>query len=308
MAAALAEDVAAVRAFNRFYTRRIGVLDEAHLDAGFSLGEARVLYELGQVEGLTAKRIGELLGLNAGYLSRLLGRFEAAGLIERRPHSHDGRSSSLHLTPTGREAFERINALSQSQVVEMLSPLGEADRVRLAAAMRSVRGLLDGQALADQVVLRQHRPGDLGWITERHGALYAAERGWGPAFEALVGRVCADFLHGFDPARERCWIAERDGQRLGCVFLSRSEEEGVAKLRMLLVEPSARGLGLGRRLVDECVAFARACGYREITLWTQSVLEEARRIYARAGFTLVRSEPHTLIGIPLVGETWSLKL
>jgi DNA-binding MarR family transcriptional regulator/predicted GNAT family N-acyltransferase len=308
MAAALSEDVAAVRAFNRFYTRRIGVLDEAHLGVGFTLGEGRVLYELAQLEGLTAKRLGEMLGLDAGYLSRILKRFEASGLIERRPHLRDGRSSSLHLTATGRAAYGQLNSRSDDQVADMLSPLDTLGRARLSAALRSVRGLLDGAALADQVLLRAHGPGDIGWIVERHGALYAAERGWGAPFEALVGEVCAGFLRDFDPARERCWIAERDGLRLGSVFLARSEDEGTAKLRMLLVEPSARGLGLGRRLVDECVSFARSCGYRELTLWTQSVLEAARRIYAAAGFRLVRSEPHARFGVPLVGETWSLPL
>ena len=308
MAAALAEDVAAVRAFNRFYTRRIGVLDEAYLDAGFSLGEGRVLYELAQVEGLTAKRLGEMLGLDGGYLSRILGRFEASGLIERRPHARDGRSSSLHLTTTGREAYAMINARSQAQIAQILSPLDEADRGRLAAALHSARGLLDGAGLPDQVLLRSHGPGDLGWIVERHGALYAAERGWGGLFEALVAEVCAEFLRGFDPARERCWIAERDGLRLGCVFLVKGDEAGVARLRMLLVEPSARGLGLGRRLVAECVAFASERGYRELTLWTQSVLESARRLYAAAGFELEASAPHALIGIPLIGETWRLRL
>jgi DNA-binding MarR family transcriptional regulator len=308
MAAALAEDVAAVRAFNRFYTRRIGVLDEAHLGAGFTLGEARVLYELGQLEGLTAKRLGELLGLDGGYLSRILGRFEASGLIERRPHLTDGRSSSLHLTTTGREAFSVINARSQDQIARMLSPLDEGGRARLAAALGSVRGLLDGAGLADQVTLRAHGPGDLGWIVERHGALYAAERRWGGPFEALVADVCADFLRGFDPDRERCWIAERDGVRLGCVFLAKGEAPQTAKLRMLLVEPSARRLGLGRRLTAECILFARERGYRELTLWTQSVLEEARRLYASLGFELIHSEAHALFGVPLTGETWRLGL
>ena len=308
MAAALAHDVAAVRAFNRFYTRRIGALDEAHLDAGFSLGEARVLYELGQVEGLTAKRLGELLGLDGGYLSRILGRFEGSGMVERRPHRTDGRSSSLHLTPTGREAYAEIDARSQARVAEMLSLLDDAGRSRLASALRSVRGLLEGDGLADQVMLRPHAPGDMGWIVERHGAIYAAEQGWGAPFEALVGQVCAEFLLRFDPAMEHCWIAERDGQRVGCVFLARGETAGVAKLRMLLVEPSARGVGLGRRLAAECVVFARARGYREVTLWTQSVLETARRLYAEAGFRLVASQPHALFGVPLIGETWRLEL
>lgn len=305
--APLADDVAQVRAFNRFYTRRIGVLDEAYLDSGLSLGENRVLYELAQIEGLTAKRLGEMLGLDGGYLSRILKRFESAGLIERRPLPGDGRSASLHLTLQGRDAFAGLNARSDAQVEGMVASLGEEGRARLAEAMSAVRGLLEGAPAPAEVVLRPHRPGDIGWIVERHGALYAAERGWGAPFEVLVGEVCVAFLKSFDPARERCWIAERAGERLGCVFCQ-DGGEGVAKLRMLLVEPSARGLGLGRRLVEDCIAFARAAGYAELSLWTQSVLEDARRIYARTGFELVRSEAHALFGLPLVGETWSLKL
>ena len=309
MHAAPTRDVAEVRAFNRFYTRRIGVLDEAHLGGDFTLGESRVIYELAQTDGLTAKRLGEMLGLDGGYLSRILKRFEATGLVARRPDPSDGRSSSLHLTAPGRQAFARLDARSDDQVAELLSPLEARGRDRLATALRTVRELLDGpDTAAADIVLRGHHPGDMGWIVERHGALYAAERGWGPAFEAMVGQVCVDFLRDFDSARERCWIAERDGERLGCVFLARGEDARTAKLRMLLVEPPARGLGLGARLVEACLAFARDRGYRQITLWTQSVLEGARRIYARAGFQLAQSEPHELIGVPLVGETWILKL
>ena len=308
MTAALADDITAVRAFNRFYTSRIGVLDEAHLATGFTLGESRVLFELAQAEGLTAKRLAEMLGLDGGYLSRILRRFEGVGLLERRRDPRDGRSSSLHLTPAGREAFLRLNARSQAQVAEMVSSLDEARRMQLTGAMHIVRNLLDpsGAGLAPEVALRSHAAGDIGWIVQRHGALYAAEQGWGAAFEALVGRVCADYLRDFDPTRERCWIAERSGERLGCVFLQDGGGE-VAKLRMLLVEPAARGLGLGRRLVAECIGFARAAGYGELTLWTQSVLTTARRIYVEAGFELIDSQPHELIGVPLIGETWRLK-
>jgi DNA-binding MarR family transcriptional regulator len=303
----MVDHVAEVRAFNRFYTRRIGVLDEAHLDTGFTLGESRVLYELAQVEGLTAKRLGEMLGLDGGYLSRILKRFETAGLIERRPLLTDGRSASLHLTSQGRAAYAGLDARSDAQVAGMVAGLDDEGRARLAEAMGTVRGLLDGAPDAAEIVLRAHRAGDLGWIMERHGALYGAERGWGAPFEALVGEVCVGFLRGFDPARERCWIAERAGERLGCVFLQDGGGD-TAKLRMLLVEPAARGLGLGGRLVEECVGFARSAGYRELTLWTQSVLEAARHIYARRGFQLLRSEPHELFGIPLTGETWAMKL
>lgn len=309
----LSEDVAAVRAFNRFYTRRIGVLDEAHLGEGFTLGEARVLYELAQAEGLTAKRLGDMLGLDGGYLSRILRRFEASGLLERRPDPRDGRSSSLHLTPSGRVAQGRLDRRSDTEVSALVQGLDPGQRARLNDAMQTVRALLDGGAqaaaptVAEAIVLRPHRPGDMGWIVQRHGELYAVERGWGAPFEALVGQVCAEFLQRFDPERERCWIADRGGERLGAVFLA-DGGGGTAKLRMLLVEPAARGLGLGRRLAEACIAFAREVGYREITLWTQSVLEPARRIYAGLGFELIRSEPHDLLGPRLIGETWRLRL
>jgi len=250
-----------------------------------------------------------MLDLDGGYLSRILKRFEASGLLGRRQDPCDGRSSSLHLTASGREAFARLDAGSQAKVADMLSPLDGADRTKLTAALDSVRHLLaePGRPPSAEIRLRGHAPGDIGWMIERHGALYAAERAWGPAFEALVGQVCCEFLRDFDATKERAWIAERGGDRLGGVFVTNGGE-GVAKLRMLLVEPSARGLGLGGRLVEECVGFARASGYREITLWTQSVLDVARMIYAKAGFELVACEPHALFGVPLIGETWSLRL
>lgn len=309
MAAALADDIAAVRAFNRFYTRRINVLEEAYLGGGFTLGESRVLFELGRTDGLTAKRLGEMLGLDGGYLSRILRRFEETGLALRRSDPCDRRSWTLHLTETGREAFIRVNARSEAETGKLLHNLDPERRTRLTKAMRAVRELLgpDGSSAGAEVVIRAQRPGDMGWIVQRHAELYAAERGWGPLFEALVADVCAEFVRNFDPARERCWIAEQAGERLGCVFL-KNGEGGTAKLRMLLVEPSARGAGLGRRLVAECIGFARASNYREITLWTQSVLTPAHRIYAEAGFELVGSEPHSLWGEPLVGETWRLGL
>ena len=309
MAAALADDIAAVRAFNRFYTRRINVLEEAYLGGGFTLGESRVLYELGQTDGLTAKRLGEMLGLDGGYLSRILRRFEETGLAERRADPFDRRSWTLHLTPSGREAFIRVNARSEAEAGKLVASLDADHRKRLTTAMRSVRELLgaEGPRSAPQTTIRAHRAGDMGWIVLRHAELYAEERNWGPLFEALVADVCAEFVRNFDPGRERCWIAEQGGERLGCVFL-KNGEGGTAKLRMLLVEPSARGLGLGRRLVAECIGFARASGYREVTLWTQSTLTAARRLYTEAGFELVASEPHSLWGTPLVGETWRLAL
>ena len=309
MAAALADDIAAVRAFNRFYTRRINVLEEAYLGGGFSLGESRVLYELGQTDGLTAKRLGEMLGLDGGYLSRILRRFEETGLALRRADPQDRRSWTLHLTPNGREAFIRVNARSEAEAGKLLASLDADHRKRLTTAMRSVRELLglDGPRCAPQTTIRAHRPGDMGWIVQRHAELYAEERAWGPLFEALVADVCAEFVRNFDPGRERCWIAEQNGERLGCVFL-KNGEGGTAKLRMLLVEPSARGAGLGRRLTAECIGFARASGYREVTLWTQSSLTAARRLYAEAGFELIASEPHSQWGAALTGETWRLKL
>jgi len=309
MAAALADDIAAVRAFNRFYTRRINVLEEAYLGGGCTLGKSRVLYELGRTDGLTAKRLGEMLGLDGGYISRILRRFEEIGLMERRSDPYDRRSWTLHLTESGRDVFIRLNVRSEAEAGRLINGMDAERRTRLTKAMRAVRELLgpDGSGEGAEVAIRAQRPGDMGWIVQRHAELYALERGWGPLFEALVADVCAEFVRNFDPARERCWIAEQAGERLGCVFL-KNGEGGTAKLRMLLVEPCARGAGLGRRLVAECVGFARASRYREITLWTQSVLTTARKLYAEAGFQLVASEPHTMWGEPLVGETWRLEL
>ena len=302
--------VAAVRRFNRFYTRRIGVLDEGHLHSPFSLAEVRVLYELAHRDDPTAAELAQELGLDAGYLSRILRRLEERGLIGRTPSVADARQSHLRLTDAGRETFAALNARSSDEIAAMLAALSPAEQRRLVEAMHTIERLLRARAEARvPYLLRPHQPGDIGWVTHRHGVLYAQEYGWDEHFEALVAEIAARFIQHFDPRRDRCWIAERDGEIVGSVFLVRHPDvEGVAKLRLLLVEPSARGLGIGTRLVDECVRFARRSGYRTITLWTQSVLHAARRIYEQAGFRLVRQEPHRSFGHDLVGETWELEL
>jgi len=298
--------IAAIRRFNRFYTGRIGALNEAHLGAPYGLAEGRVLYEVAQAPaGVTPKAIAAETGLDAGYLSRILKRFEADGLMVRQPSTDDRRSITLRLTPAGQAAFEDLRRVAEHAVAEMIAPLDHNGKLQLTTAMRDVERLLLHQPAAP-LTLRPHRVGDMGWVTERHAALYAEEYGWDERFEALVARICADFIEAFDPARERCWIAERDGRRLGSVFLVKGDGDE-AKLRLLLIEPSARGLGLGKRLVAECLAFARATGYGGVTLWTQSILTAARGIYAAAGFELVDSTPHRTIGVDLIGETWRLR-
>jgi DNA-binding MarR family transcriptional regulator/GNAT superfamily N-acetyltransferase len=293
-----------VRCFNRFYTRQIGVLREGLLDSPFSLTAARVLYELARRQTTTASELNSELGLDAGYLSRILRNFGKQGLLDKRPSSTDGRQSVLALTEQGIAAFDRINTRSQQEVGDLLSHLSGEDQERLVKAMRTITGLLGPQPERKvPYLLRTHQPGDMGWVVGRHGALYAAEYGWDERFEALVARIVADFIDHFDPQHERCWIAERDGENVGSVFLVKHSAE-VAKLRLLLVEPSARGLGIGSRLVEECIRFARQAGYGKITLWTNSVLLAARHIYEQAGFTLVHSEPHHSFGHDLVGETW----
>jgi DNA-binding MarR family transcriptional regulator/GNAT superfamily N-acetyltransferase len=303
----LPDPVAAIRRFNRFYTRRIGALDEAHLGAPFGLAEGRVLYEIAQAPaGIAPKAVAAQTGLDAGYLSRILKRFEAEGLVARAPSPEDGRSVRLRLTDPGRTAYDDLRRVAEGAVEGMIGNLSADQRAALTEAMRTVETLLDAPP-AGEVILRPHRTGDMGWVIQRHAELYAREYGWDERFEALVARICADFIQQFDEARERCWIAERDGTRLGSIFLVKGDAAGEAKLRLLLLEPNARGLGLGKRLVAECVAFARACDYAEMTLWTQSILTAARSVYAGAGFELVASEPHMRIGTPLVGETWRLR-
>jgi len=297
-------DVAAVRAFNRFYTRRIGLLSDRHLGSPFSLTEVRVLYELAHRDRPTAAEIGRELALDAGYLSRLLAKFRKRRLVTREPSKTDARQSHLSLTKLGRKVFEPLDRGASEQVAGMLKPLGAQRRARLVESMATIQRVLT----ADQsYTLRPHRPGDIGWVVHRHGVLYFQEYGWDERFEALVAEIAAHFVQNFDAARERCWIAERDGSILGSVFLVR-QSDTVAKLRLLLVEPEARGLGLGQRLVAECIAFARAAGYREITLWTQAELLAARHIYEKAGFHLAGVEKHHHFGPEMVGEVWNLTL
>jgi len=305
---ALDRRIAAVRRFNRFYTRQIGLLRDGYLDSPFSLTQVRVLFELAHRETTSASELSRELGLDAGYLSRILRGFERIGLIDRQASDIDARRSILRLTEQGREAFAPLDARSQEDIGAMLGGLSEPEQARLVEAMELVERLL-GQRGEPRVpyILRPHRPGDMGWVVHRHGVLYAREYGWDERFEALVASIVADFIEQFDPRRERCWIAERGGEPVGSVFLVKGPES-VAKLRLLLVEPEARGLGVGQHLVDECVRFARSVGYRTLTLWTNSVLVAARHLYERAGFRLMHSEPHHSFGHDLVGETWELAL
>jgi DNA-binding MarR family transcriptional regulator/GNAT superfamily N-acetyltransferase len=297
-----------IRRFNRFYTRKIGVLQRGLLDSPFSLTEVRVLYELAHRPRITATELGADLGLDAGYLSRMLARFGRLQLVGRERAAQDARRTHLRLTAKGRKTFAALNARSGAQVAGMIGHLPEPEQQRLAGVMRTVEHLLTAPGEPrPEVVLRAPQPGDLGWVVQRHGALYSQEYNWDQTFEALVARIVADFGRNPDPRRERCWIAEMAGAPVGCIFLVR-ESDAVAKLRLLLVEPSARGAGVGGKLVAECISFARSAGYRKITLWTNSVLHAARRIYEKAGFKLVKAEPHRSFGHELVGQYWELPL
>jgi DNA-binding MarR family transcriptional regulator/GNAT superfamily N-acetyltransferase len=309
---ALTEDMAAFRRFNRMYTRFIGTLREGLLNSSYSLAEARVLYELANREAPKAKEIAEELGMDAGYLSRLLGKFERDALLKRKASEQDSRYADLALTRRGKAAFSELNALSDEQARAILGQLMHGERTRLIRSMRAIEGILmkaDTDRNYPPFVLRPHRVGDMGWVVCREGAVYAEEYGWDDTFEALVARVVADFLTNFDPKRERCWIADVEGQSMGHIFLVKHPEEPeVAKLRLLFVEPGTRGMGLGHALVNECIQFARTAGYRRIVLWTQSILVAAHSIYRRAGFRLVREEPHHSFGKDLMGQTWELEL
>jgi DNA-binding MarR family transcriptional regulator/GNAT superfamily N-acetyltransferase len=302
------DQISAVRAFNRFYTRKLGVLDQQLLKSPFSLSEARVLYELAHREDPAAKEIGIELGLDPGYLSRIVQKFDEDGLITRKPLPSDRRQYRLGLTVRGRQAFAKLERTTLDDVAAMLAAMPPGDRQRLTGAMSTVERLLGASdAPSAPAILRGHRPGDMGWVVQSHGALYASEYGFDSSFEALVAEIAAKFLTSFDASRERCWIADIDGAQVGSVFLVKHTDD-VAKLRLLLVDPAGRGLGLGQRLVAECIAFAQACGYRKITLWTQSILVAARKIYQDAGFVLVGSEPHRSFGQSLIGETWEREL
>jgi DNA-binding MarR family transcriptional regulator/N-acetylglutamate synthase-like GNAT family acetyltransferase len=302
------QEVAAVRAFNRFYTRKLGVLDQQLLKSPFSLSEARVLYELAHRENLSAKEIGAELGLDAGYLSRIVQNFDEGGLITREPLPADRRQYRLALTAKGRQTFAKLERSMQDEVAAMLATLPHDGKARLIGAMAEIEGLLGKSGgLPSPATLREPRPGDMGWVVQSHGALYAREYGFDSSFEGLVAEIAAKFLSSFDASRERCWIADIEGNQVGSIFLVRHSDD-VAKLRLLLVDPAGRGQRLGHRLVAECIGFAKACGYRRITLWTQSILLAARGIYQQAGFKLVTTEPHRSFGQDLVGETWELEL
>jgi DNA-binding MarR family transcriptional regulator/GNAT superfamily N-acetyltransferase len=306
----------AVRRFNRFYTRRIGVLHEHLAETRFSLAESRLLWEFAHRDSTTAAALARELDLDPGYLSRLLQRLKTAKLIRAERSAADARHLHLSLTPAGKRAFAPLDRQSDAGVAALLASLGEAEQRQLLEAMGRIETLLgEGAREPSPWLLRPPRSGDIGWVVERHGALYAEEYGWDMRFEALVARIAADFVDRFDARREACWIAERDGSNAGCVFLVQARDDasgkvvaGTAQLRMLLVEPAARGLGIGARLVDECERFARAKGYRRIVLWTNSVLLAARAIYTRAGYELTKSEPHQSFGHALIGETWEREL
>jgi len=300
--------VDAVRRFNRFYTRRIGVLQPQFLGGPYSLPEARVLYELGQRGESTASELGTDLDLDLGYLSRLLQGLKRQGLVYGERSKEDGRQTRLSLTARGRKAYLQLDSRSRDEVGGMLAKLAAAQQARLVAALQTVESVLEKNSKAEKnITLRPHRPGDIGWIVHRHGALYADEYGWDERFESLVAQIAADFVKNFDPERERCWIAELDGEPVASVFVVK-ESKTVAKLRLLIVEPKARGRGLGRRLVEECIAFARDKGYRKLVLWTQSNLAAARHIYKQTGFKRVKREPHRTFGVAVIGEYWELAL
>ena len=304
--------IARVRRFNRFYTRQLGVLRKTYLGSPYSLAEARVLYEIFKGGAPTATDIGRALDLDAGYLSRTLRSFEKRGLIVRKASASDARQSHLALTARGRKAFVPLDRRSQHATAEMLGRLSPADAARLIAAMATIEELLDAAPPENSPPLRRYRlrpprHGDFGWIVRRHAELYAQEYGWAAPFEGVCAQIVADFVNKFDDKRERCWIAEMDGENVGSIMLAK-DSEAVARIRLLLVDPKARGLGLGRHLTDECIRFARDAGYRKMTLWTHSVLTAARHIYQQAGFKLMRSEQHESWGRPVVSEHWDLEL
>jgi len=299
--------IAAVRAFSRFYTRRLGTLAEGLLDTPWTLTEGRVLFELAQAERTDTAELRRRLDLDSGYLSRLVARFDAQGLVRREPHPHDGRRQAIALTAAGQRAYRTLDARSTKQVGEMLAALPEPRQAALVGALTTVMASLAPEERPREPALRALRPGDLGWVVQRHGELYAQEYGFDIGFEALVARITADYAEQLDPARENAWIAELGGERAGCVFCVR-KDDATAQLRILLVEPWARGHGIGARLVDECVRFARGAGYARMVLWTNDVLVSARRIYQAAGFALVKEEAHHSFGRDLVGQYWERAL
>ena len=306
----LSDEIEVFRRFNRMYTRFIGTLNEGLLNSEYSLAEARILYELATRDAPRAREIADDLGIDAGYLSRLLANFEGDGLLKRKTSKRDGRYADLTLTARGRSVFKKLNARSDEQAQTVLEDLPPSARMQLGDCMRTMEGILcrtDRSRLP--YIFRPHRVGDMGWIVYREGLGYAEQYGWDETFEALVARIVDQFITNFDQARERCWIAEIDGQSVGHVFLVKHlDEPDTAKLRLLFVEPSARGIGLGEALVKECVRFARTAGYKKVVLWTQSILVGAHRIYERSGFRLVKETPHHSFGKDLIGQTWELTL
>jgi len=305
----LDDKIAKVRSFNRFFTRKIGVLREGLLHSSYSLTEVRILFEIANNENPTATMLSRELGLDAGYLSRILTRFEEQGLTKRVRSEQDGRQYYIHLTPEGKKIYSMLDQRARDEIAELLYELREDEQQRLLQAMEDIENILDKKSLkfSEAFILRSHRPGDMGWVVHRHGAMYAQEYGWDERFEALVAQIAADFINNYNPERERCIIAEMNGEIVGSVFVVQNSDT-VAKLRLLLVEPKARGMGLGTRLVEEAIAFARRVGYQKLILWTNSVLEDARRIYKKLGFKLVEQEPHNSFGKDLIGETWELIL
>jgi DNA-binding MarR family transcriptional regulator/N-acetylglutamate synthase-like GNAT family acetyltransferase len=300
--------VSEIRGFNRFYTRVLGLLRPRLAGSAFGLTEARVLFELAHADQMEMAELRRVLDLDAGYLSRILSRFISDGLVEREPSAADARRQLVRLTDAGQLAFTETDTLQADAIDRLVEPLDENQRNELVTAMGRIRRMLDGGHRAGGLVLRPTEPGDLGWVVERHGARYAAEHGWDATFEALVARVVADFGERMDSRRQAAWIAELDGERVGCIFCTASDAPDTAQLRLLLVEPQSRGAGVGTRLVDECLRFARRSGYRRIMLWTTDVQREARRIYQRQGFRLDAREPQTRFGRELVGEYWSREL
>ncbi len=301
------EAVAAVREFNRFWTRQIGVLQAGLLDTEYSLTEARVLFEIAQRDATDASELREVLDLDAGYLSRVLRGLKDRRLVDARPSEEDARRQLLRLTETGTKEFRELDRRSAREVEVLLEPLADRERRRLTGCMTAIHDLIVGRPTSPSFVMRPPLPGDLGWVIHRHGALYAEEFGWDETFEALVARIVAGFADDHDPRREAVWIAERDGQQVGSVFCCRKDDE-TAQLRLLLVEPRERGLGIGSRLTEECIRFARRAGYRRMVLWTNDVLVSARRIYEAAGFVLTAEEAHHSFGHDLVGQDWELDL